>query len=208
MSAIKFFAVAALHAAALTSCNAKTIPAYAPAVIHYRYEALVWSDPAALLPADQVDDACRAWHVMGIRCQMTSDPDFATLVVTMEDDVPCAYGDDGFPSNGVTWKGHRELAFRFRCFSKGGDNWNEDVFASVARQAFGRAFGITVTVPPSCIVDDETTDMPRDETGRYICGPALMNLAPDVDIRRPTPADALAFASRDVRRGALRRINR
>lgn len=203
------FATAALVALS-AACHPVVIPVYVPApeTAHEPMELLVWSDPAALLPAEEVLKACRSWRVFGIRCTLVSDLDFAALTVSTSDGL-CTYGNDGWPTNAVHWESHKEVHFRLHCFRQQGDDWDAELFGLIARRSMGRAFGILADVPPTCVdISGRYNGATRHPSGRYVCGLSMMNDTLNPDVCWPTPADALAYDLRDRQRSLLRPLPR
>ncbi len=158
----------------------------------------IWVEDDPRMPKEDVLRGCQKWQVKNVTC---------VEVAEIEDSKVQVYSDDGVcvEKDAVTGAiTRRILAWAFyggritmmaQCLSKTPEGkFNSHQLAAVVTHEVGHQLGIWDHVPDFCKEDEPLI---HTETGRKICGTAVMNRHYNHAVSVVTVIDSMAFDERD-----------
>lgn len=159
------------------------------------YRLMVWVEDDPRMPADVVLEGCGPWKAMGVTCERTSDKSRAAVRV-YSDEGECQRWDDKAKRHRTTlaWAFHGgDIKMMMKCLTLENGVVQSRQLAGVVTHEIGHQVGVWDHVPYACEGAKTHAD-----SGKPICGIAVMNPYFDPKLLGLTEIDAMAFDERDV----------
>jgi hypothetical protein len=156
----------------------------------------IWIEADPRMPKEVVMGGCQKWKAKNITCVLVAAPEDSKIQVYADDGVCVERDEKGVATSvALAWAFYGgRVTMMANCLTKTPDGaFDSHQLGAVVTHEVGHQLGIWDHVPDSCAEEGIAL---HEETGRGICGVAVMNKRYNSRVSVITSVDAMAFDKR------------